>query len=101
VDPDGMRPDEELTWRLREAIPTEILPAGYVETAVALPPAELAVRWGRAVEHHLRGDLWDPQHPHGGPAALWATAISDEVTRRVDERLEMIANDPPAFITGD
>jgi hypothetical protein len=100
VDPDGMRPDEELTWRLREAIPTEILPAGYVETAVALPAEELAVRWGRAVDHHLRGDLWDRLHPHGGPAALWAAAISDEVTRRVDERLERIADDPPAYITG-
>jgi hypothetical protein len=100
VDPDGMRPDEELTWRLREAIPTEILPAGYVETAAALPAEELAVRWGRAVEHHLRGDLWDPLHPHGGPAALWAAAISDEVTQRVDARLDLIAADPPAYITG-
>jgi hypothetical protein len=100
VDPDTMRPDEELAWRLRERIPLDVLPGGYLEAAAALPDEELAVRWGRAVERHLRGELWDPLRSHGGDPALWATAVSDEVARRVQARVDAIAADPPAYVTG-
>jgi hypothetical protein len=99
VDPAAMRPEEELAWRLREAIPVEVLPARHVVAAAALSDEELAVRWGRAVERHLRGQLWDPLHAHGGVAAMWAAALDDEACTRRAARMVAIASEPPAYIT--
>jgi hypothetical protein len=98
LDPETMRPDLELGRRLLERIPLHVVPAAYMEASAALPDEDLAVRWGRAVERHLRGELWDPRHAHGGRPALWAAAIRDEVTRRVDARVEAIAAEPPAYV---
>lgn len=98
ADPETMRPDEELAWRLGERIPLDVVPAADMEASGALPDEDLAVRWGRAVERHLRGKLWDPLHAYGGRPALWAAAIRDEVARRVDARVEAIAAEPPAYV---
>jgi hypothetical protein len=98
ADPETMRPDEELAWRLGKRIPLDVVPAADMEASGALPDEDLAVRWGRAVERHLRGELWDPLHAYGGRPALWAAAIRDEVARRVDARVEAIAAEPPAYV---
>jgi hypothetical protein len=98
VDLDSMRPDEELSWRLFARI--DVFPAAYQEAAAALTDADLAVRWGRAVERHLHDELWDSLHTHGGAPALWAGAIRDEAARRLHARVEAIAADPPAYLTG-
>ena len=111
ADPETMRPDEELAWRLGERIPLDVVPAaeapledfygpGLTEDkyGVKIPDEDLAVRWGRAVERHLRGELWDPLHAYGGDPALRAAAIRDEVARRVDARVEAIAAEPPAYV---
>lgn len=100
LDADAMRPDEELRWRLLERIPLDVVPAAYLETAAALSDEDLAVRWDRAVQRHLRGQLWDPRHIHGGASALWAATISEEGARRVQARVDTVPADPPAYITG-
>jgi hypothetical protein len=98
VDLDSLRPDEELSWRLFARI--DAFPAAYEEAAAALTDEDLAIRWGRAVERHLHDELWDSLHTHGGAPALWAGAIRDEAARRLHARVEAIAADPPAYITG-
>jgi hypothetical protein len=98
VDFDSMRADQELSWRLFERI--DVFPAAYEAAAAALTDEDLAIRWGRAMERHLRGELWDPQRTHGGAPALWAAAIRDEAARRLHARVEAVAADPPAYITG-
>jgi hypothetical protein len=93
-----MRPDEELAWRLGERIPLDVVPAADMEASGPSPTRTSRCAGGRAVERHLRGELWDPLHAYGGRPALWAAAIGDEVARRVDARVEAIAAEPPAYV---
>jgi hypothetical protein len=96
VEAGRMRADEELAV-LRVQVPIESVPARLIEGAANLPDQELAAQWSMAVELYLEGDLWDRSGDH---RRTWAAAVGVELAHRVQDRVQVMTTDPPAYVTG-